>query len=207
MIIISPDSDERLYAINKYLSGIDLKLDHQDVLFFDNESKLGVEQVKKIREYISIRPYSSNKKGVVVQNSGKLTIDAQNALLKTLEELPGYAFFILGAERLGDLIETVQSRCQIINLEAGGKRQEARFFQDIEKLAGLSIQERFEYVEKLEDKEQFLKELVFYFQVKIKENFEYYDYVKIILKAIEWKNQNVNIRAILEYLMMEMPGA
>lgn len=77
-------------------------------------------------------------------------------------------------------------------------------YLDIEKLIGSSIEERFEFIEKLKDKESFLLSLVAYFHKKLPSNAEF---VKELLQAEKWAKQNVNIRAILEYLMLKMPTA
>ncbi len=65
-----------------------------------------------------------------------------------------------------------------------------------------SLEERFEYIEKLKNKEEFLATLTTYFHQKI---LEYPDFTAKVLQAEKWHKQNVNIRAILEYLMLVMP--
>ena len=59
-----------------------------------------------------------------------------------------------------------------------------------------------QYIEKLKDREEFFQALVEYFHKKLPSNSEF---VKELLQAEQWQNQNVNIRAILEYLMLVMP--
>lgn len=206
MIFISPDENEMIPAINKFLETEKLRIDHQDILFFDNEVKLGVEQVKKIREFLSIKPYGSGKKGVILQNANNLTDAAQNAMLKTLEEHPSNVFLILGVGKEDDLMDTVRSRCQIVNLAGGERREAGGGFEDIERLISSSIEGRFEYIEKLDDRDKFLEELVNYWGEEIGNQPKSYEFVKDLLLALEWKNQNVNVRAILEYLMLYMPG-
>jgi DNA polymerase-3 subunit delta' len=71
-----------------------------------------------IREFligqVSSRPALSSRKVFVVSEAEKLNIESQNALLKVLEEPPGYCTIILLCTRLEKLLPTIKSRCQII---------------------------------------------------------------------------------------------
>ena len=173
---------------------------HPDVLYFSSESKLGISEARKIKEHFSLKPYSAKGRLVVLENASGLTPEAQNALLKTLEELPKEALLILGANSDSHFLPTVLSRCLVVKLQ--GTSDKAQGYEgDLERLETASIAERFEFIEKLKDKENFLKSLIEYFHQKRK-----MAYLKEILQAEEWAKQNVNIRAILEYLMLVMPN-
>ena len=173
---------------------------YPDVLYFSSESKLGISEARKIKEHFSLKPYSAKGRLVVLENASGLTPEAQNALLKTLEELPKEALLILGANSDSHFLPTVLSRCLVVKLQ--GTSDKAQGYEgDLERLETASIAERFEFIEKLKDKENFLKSLIEYFHQKRK-----MAYLKEILQAEEWAKQNVNIRAILEYLMLVMPN-
>jgi len=66
---------------------------------------------------IQIKPYSSRYKIYIVDGAEKLTVQAQNALLKTLEEPPSYAVIMLLTINAGMLLPTVQSRCVKLDLK------------------------------------------------------------------------------------------
>ncbi len=181
-----------------------LSRSHPNLLWLDEE-KLGIEQVRKIKEFLSLKPYQGKSQAVVAIQADNLSLDAQNAFLKTLEEPPAEAVIILGVSSEDKLLPTVISRCQITHLDKD-KRGEGKYFPDIEKLLGASTEERFKFIEKLDGKDQFLKDLAAYFQGQLlKEPEKHKDFIKDILEAEKWANQNVNIRAILEYLMLKMP--
>ncbi len=171
---------------------------HPDVLYFSSESKLGISEARKIKEHFSLKPYSAKSRVVVLENASVLTAEAQNALLKTLEELPEEALLLLGANSDSHFLPTVLSRCLVVKLQGTSDKAQG-YEKDIERLETASIAERFEFIEKLKDKENFLKSLIGYFHQKRK-----MAYLKEILQAEEWAKQNVNIRAILEYLMLVM---
>ncbi|MBU1031473.1 hypothetical protein KKE03_00910, partial [Patescibacteria group bacterium] len=72
---------------------------------------------------------------------------------------------------------------------------------------------RFKYIEKLKDREEFLHAMIQYFRNQMFQissdrgiNETIKDYLKELLQAERWAKQNVNIRAILEYLMLSMPS-
>ncbi len=202
--------ETRVGEIEKILASLELKKDHPDVLWLDDEQKLGVEAAKKIRQYLSLKPYSATGRAVVVESAQNFTADAQNSLLKTLEEPPTEAIILLGADSDKNVLQTVLSRVQIVALGKTSDNRpqsaEDQIAVDVEKLLSGSIEQRFEYIEKLEDKEALLFELVDYFHQHLSKHPEYLEFTKELINAEEWKQANGNIRAILEYLMLKMPS-
>jgi len=206
-LLISPSLENRVEEINRILashigSGKPFK-SHPDVLYFASENKLGIAEARIIKEHFSLKPYSAKGRVVILEDGSKLTDEAQNALLKTLEELPVQGLFILGADSDAKLLPTVVSRCQIIRIQNPEFRiQNLNYKEDIEKLVNSRIEARFEYIEKLTDREEFFHSLMDYFHKQLPAHTEF---TKELLQAEEWAKQNVNIRAILEYLMLVMP--
>lgn len=205
-LLISPLLENRVEEIGKLLMEQNFSQNHPDLIYFADEEKLGVEAAKKIRQHLSLKPYSAEGRIVVVESAHNLTVDAQNSLLKTLEEPPESAIIILGAEKESQLLPTILSRCQLHFLSDQTKSVKASdFTQEIEDLFGKSVEEKFIYIEKLEEKEEFLKALVIFFREKMQQDPKYSYFVKELLKVEEWQNSNVNIRGILEFLMLKMP--
>ena len=203
-IYISPSLNFRQEEFLKVLNEIGSKPDHPDVLYINNEEKLGVEASKRVREFLSVKPYSAKGKTVLVESAQNFTPEAQNSLLKILEEPPIEANIGLGVEKESQLLPTIVSRCRVEILEGsnGSKGTEG---SDVENLQRMSIEERFEFVEKLEDKKGFLDILANYFRGEKLEKKENLEFAKEIITAIEWAGRNGNIRAILEYLMLTLP--
>lgn len=201
-LLISQSLDSRIKGMEQVISQAGLSISHPDLLYFTYDCKLGIGEARRIKEHFSLKPYSSKGRMVVLEDASKLTLDAQNALLKTLEELPENAIFILGADSDSKLLPTVLSRCQVERLQATGYRQQENYKEDIEKILNSSVEQRFEYIEKLKDREEFLHYIIGFFHKRLPANSEF---VSELLQAEEWQKQNVNIRAILEYLMLVMP--
>ncbi len=77
-----------------------------------DKKSIGVEIVReKLIKEAYIRPFSSTKKVFLIENGELLTTEAQNALLKVLEEPPEYVVFLILTTEKNQLLETVRSRC------------------------------------------------------------------------------------------------
>jgi DNA polymerase-3 subunit delta' len=95
------------------------------VLEVPNEKKsIGISDVREAIKYVNEKPFSARNKFLIVNNANTLTREAQNALLKTLEEPPSYTTIILLTKTLNDLLETVVSRCRKIQAVAEKKAPE-----------------------------------------------------------------------------------
>ncbi|MCD8009576.1 MAG: DNA polymerase III subunit delta [Lachnospiraceae bacterium] len=96
---------------------------HPDVIRVSHE-KPDVIRVNEIREQLvddmGIRPYRGPYKIYLVDEAEKLNMQAQNALLKTLEEPPGYGVILLITVNAGALLPTIRSRSICLELASGG---------------------------------------------------------------------------------------
>jgi DNA polymerase III delta prime subunit len=96
-----------------------------DILTVDKEDKksIGISQIRELIKFINEKPFTHKKKAAIVVGAHTMTIQAQNALLKTLEELPSYASIILDSKNLSSILLTVQSRCQKIDARGWGREE------------------------------------------------------------------------------------
>lgn len=86
-----------------------------DVLEIDAASNRGIDDIKELREKIKLAPAVAKYKVYIIDEVHMLTTEAFNALLKTLEEPPAHAIFILCTTDLQKLPKTIISRCQQVN--------------------------------------------------------------------------------------------
>lgn len=86
--------------------------------FILKEESYGINEIRNLQHWLSFSPYQSDKKVVLISQAEKLTIEAQNAFLKSLEEPPENTLIILLSSTIDFLLPTIVSRCQIINLSA-----------------------------------------------------------------------------------------
>ncbi|TKJ42360.1 DNA polymerase III subunit gamma/tau [candidate division LCP-89 bacterium B3_LCP] len=83
-----------------------------DVLEIDGASNRGVGEIRNLRDNIHFNPASCRKKIYIIDEVHMLTIEAFNALLKTLEEPPAHALFIFATTEINRVPATILSRCQ-----------------------------------------------------------------------------------------------
>ncbi len=91
-----------------------------DIVYISHEkpNSIGVEDIRgQINNDIGIKPYSSPRKIYIVNEGEKMTPQAQNALLKTLEEPPEYAVIFILTDNVEALLPTIISRCVVLNMK------------------------------------------------------------------------------------------
>jgi DNA polymerase-3 subunit gamma/tau len=83
-----------------------------NVIEIDAASNRGIDNIRELRERIMVPPANGKYKVYVLDEAHMLTPEASNALLKTLEEPPDYAIFVLATTDVHKMLPTVISRCQ-----------------------------------------------------------------------------------------------
>jgi len=78
------------------------------------KGSIKIEQIREIKKEIELKPFKSKKKVYIIDKAEKMTIEASNCLLKTIEEPPYYAIIILICSKIDPVLPTIVSRCQIV---------------------------------------------------------------------------------------------
>lgn len=92
---------------------------HPDIIYITHEkpNSIGIEDIRtQLIEDVQIKPYCGPYKIYIVDEAEKLTLQAQNALLKTIEEPPAYALIMLLTSNMEAFLPTITSRCVKLNL-------------------------------------------------------------------------------------------
>ncbi len=96
---------------------------HADTLVFaDNGESLGIETVRDITAKASIKA-EGMRRLILIENAERMGNEAQNALLKTLEEPPGRTAFVLTTSRLDTLLPTLRSRTREVHFGGAGEKE------------------------------------------------------------------------------------
>lgn len=82
----------------------------------ENKASIGVGAIRELIQEINKKPYEVDRKIIVIHQGDKMTAQAQNALLKTIEEPPKNVFMFILCENLESILDTIKSRCQIHRL-------------------------------------------------------------------------------------------
>ncbi|MCM1040124.1 MAG: DNA polymerase III subunit delta [Ruminococcus sp.] len=104
-----------------------------DIIFVSHEkpNTVGVEDIRaQINNDIGIKPYSSPRKVYIMNEGEKMTVQAQNALLKTLEEPPEYAVILILTTNVEALLPTVLSRCVVLNMKPVSDHKVKKFLME-----------------------------------------------------------------------------
>ncbi len=88
-----------------------------------DEQSIGVDEIRNLQSDIVIKPAYSKRKVYVIADCDKMTVQAQNCLLKTLEEPPRYATILLTASNMGVILETIHSRTIHYNMKKNTNKE------------------------------------------------------------------------------------
>jgi DNA polymerase-3 subunit delta' len=131
--------------IAKYMSNRIIKRnDDSDcvdiVKYYPSSASFGVDDVRNIINEVNKKPYEGDKKVLILYKCDKLTIQAQNALLKTIEEPPKGVYLILLSDSLETILDTIKSRCQVYKLTPLNKEDILSYIE--EKYTDLTLEDR-----------------------------------------------------------------
>lgn len=174
---------------------------HPDFLQIEPENNtIKIEQIRSMQEEISVKPIASNKKVFLIVNSDCMTKEAQNCLLKTLEEPPEYATIILTTSNESKLLNTIKSRCMKIPFQ---KIEESELEEYAKNVLNLNLSKEFikicegsigKLLEIEEDKD-------IYTEINsLLDNIERYSFTTLINKAEVLYKEREKIQEILEYI-------
>ncbi len=112
---------------------------HLDIIEVDAASNNGVDDVRDLREKVSIVPVSASKKIYIIDEVHMLSKPAFNALLKTLEEPPEHVVFILATTEVHKLPDTILSRTQRFHFRLAEEEEMTRHLKAIAKKEKITI--------------------------------------------------------------------
>ncbi len=126
-ILEGKDQSKKLSLVNEFLkrlliddvnSGAKIEHgNHEDIYYVEAEgNSVKDESIEEIQGCIRKKPNHGNRNVVIIKDADKMTLRAQNRLLKTLEEPLGNAVLILLSENIQHLTETIRSRCTILRI-------------------------------------------------------------------------------------------
>jgi DNA polymerase III delta prime subunit len=204
-IIIGKNKENREGKILELISDPKFSLKgNPDLLVIErvkNKKSIGIEEVREIGKFLKILPISHTQKIVLIREASTLTPEAQNSLLKNLEEPPEYARIILETESREKFLPTIVSRCQIIESEQTSESDvvSINFWE-------MNLNDRFEWAEKTSklEKEDIIK-ILNLILLDIKKSLEKpsKESVNLLLEVTEnLSRYNLNTRLALEYLSL-----
>lgn len=114
-----------------------------DIVYITTEDKksIGVDAVREMSKDVYIKPFSAERKVYIITDGMAITDEAQNAMLKILEEPPEYAVFIIITTSSAKLLPTVLSRCTKVRFTPLSQEKMRNYIE--ENFADLSLDRDF----------------------------------------------------------------
>lgn len=113
-----------------------------DMIEIDAASNRGIDEVRDLKEKINFAPTRSKVKVYIIDEVHMMTKEAFNALLKTLEEPPAHAYFILATTEAHKIPETIISRCQRFDFKRIGQRTLMTRLSYIAQIEGIQAEDQ-----------------------------------------------------------------
>jgi len=117
-----------------------LDISENDIYEIDAASNRGIDDIREIRDGVSVLPFESKYKVYIIDEVHMLTKEAFNALLKTLEEPPAHALFILATTETEKIPETVVSRCQVFTFKKPNREILKLYVNKVAKKEGFTLE-------------------------------------------------------------------
>lgn len=190
------------------------KIGKFDQVIIGSEKQIGIKDIKILQEKTLLKPFKSKQKIVALNAEEGITTEAQNALLKILEEPPANTIIILIVNNKNIVLPTILSRCKIIELNSQALYSEEKLRDyeiEFDKFIKLNWGERLKLAETLaKDKKQaifYLEKIILGAREKMLNKHDL-NIQKIIIdlqkRYIELKNSNANLRLGLESLFISI---
>lgn len=156
--ILCSNKKERPCGLCKSCEGFE-SLNNPDIIIIDEKlNSIKTEQIKELTNNVLEKPIQGDKKVYIINNSENMTKEAQNSLLKTLEEPPEYITIILVTSNENLLLSTIKSRCIKITFNALTDNEIKEYFSRMSETLDCSIINAFggsiEKALKLKDKKE-----------------------------------------------------
>ncbi len=104
--------DKRGKKVYLYLQG-----DHPDFIYLKPEkAEIKIDQIRGVKDFVYLKPALSKRKVVLIEPADAMNMQAQNALLKVLEEPPEDTHFLLVANKLQKILPTIKSRSFLLEV-------------------------------------------------------------------------------------------
>lgn len=180
----------------------------------NNLNSIGIEDVKKLQKEMIYTPYSENVQIALVFDADKLTVEAQNSFLKTLEESSSSTAYILTVSNEERLLPTIISRSlKIYTKEVIKKESDEKFPETLTKNLIESFKDLEKIAEEKENTDTFLDSIDRYYQSLLKQNLDnkeqlkqIYDNIQCVALTRKRINANGNRRLLLENLFLTLRG-
>ena len=181
-------------------------LHHPDVLLIEPGPSITITQIRDLKLWLARQPYQSQTKAAVILQAHTLTLPAQHALLKSLEEPPPDTIIILATNQPDSLIPTIHSRCQLIQLTGIIPVSQS---SNLPQLTGLTPGQRLALAQTYTTKDQAINlctDLIHTLrnQLKTQPSRQLAGQLRLTQTSLTHLNHNLNPKLVLENLFLHL---
>lgn len=174
------------------------------------KQSIGIKETKGLINWLQFKPYEFDFKLACVIQAEKMTIEAQNSLLKTLEEPPSHSFVILLTPNHKRLLRTIISRSRLMKINdlegAEDIENKTEANGDLTEILSQPLKEQVKWIEEIAkiknpvEKKQYIYDFLEALHSKAVKAEQLHN-LKLIDKTYEGLRRNVNIKLLLENLL------
>lgn len=179
----------------KTCTDIDKRISPDLYFVSDENNNIEIDKIRAVREFLRLKSYSNKKKIAIIDNAHLMGNDAQNSILKLLEEPPENSILILVTSFKEMILETIKSRVQEINFNKVSRKEieeyliskgtDKREAEEISIFSGGKVGQAIEFLNDVSKREFFSKTIKYLEQIKDQEFDKRFEYVKEIYEDKE----------------------
>lgn len=219
IIITAFDKKKRAEYIKQYcreleIDPLDITLIEKDSGIKQNVNSIGIDEIKNMQRKVFFKPIKSPIKAVVLEDAHLLTVEAQNSMLKILEEPPDNTLIILSTNAKDIFLPTILSRCRIIELPDEKLKLSEEEFNELEVLirnihhmpAGLRLAKAEVLSKDKEKASKWIEMIITVLRQKliVEQSREIAVQIRTLQKYYTLlRTTNVNIRFLMEIMLMK----
>ncbi len=182
------------------------RTNNPDIIFIETEGNvIKINQIREMQLKVQEKPILAKKKVYIINDADKMTVEAQNCLLKTLEEPPEFVTIILIGINENDFLSTIKSRCMIIKFEQIKDEEMKQFLYENYKIENVTkemlqiFQGSIAKAIELKDKRESYEKIN-----KLIENLEKVDLIETTNEAEVLYKSKEEIQKLLEYINVKL---
>ncbi|MBN1915554.1 hypothetical protein JW796_00980 [Candidatus Dojkabacteria bacterium] len=199
--------------LTRKIMGEERRKENPDILRLEisDRNSIGINDIKGLIARLKYKPYQSKRKVAIIEKAENMTLEAQNAFLKTLEDIPDRTFIILSTANHGMLLPTILSRCRLFEINS---QEEKQINYDPAEILKMNLYERFELAEKISrikepgekrsEVNNLLRSFIEFYRDDLKNRPENKKVLELLSYTMNAINENVNVRLVLENLMLNL---
>ena len=168
--------------------------------------EIDIGQIRQLQHFLSYKSYYGGHKAVIVENADRMNTEAQNCLLKNLEEPKGDTLILLLTNTAEMLLPTISSRCQVVKFTASTQKS-AEINAELRGILEGDLAEKFKYAKAVnlegDNFQNILQGLQRYFR-----NLDVIKYARVLKFILDLERQdqisNLNKKLALKLLLLEI---